>query len=223
MKIIGHRGAKGLALENTGASLKAGMKNSTYALEFDLVKTKDNKLVLHHDLSLKRIYGLDVKISEQNLKELKGLTKNHDNPIISLDEALQIIGNYKFLPELKAEGTFSIFIKEYENRENINAIALTSFKLSEILNYRNNGGKLPVFLASTKISWLWILFVAKRHQLDGITPSWLIIFSPLHMIILRRFRLKTVFYTINNKTAAKLSKKLDPNALICTDYPNKFT
>jgi glycerophosphoryl diester phosphodiesterase len=49
MKIIGHRGARGLAPENTIASLQKALEHHVDMLEFDLRLTKDGVVILHHD------------------------------------------------------------------------------------------------------------------------------------------------------------------------------
>lgn len=47
-KIIGHRGAAGLALENTTESFKKAMELDIDFIEFDVRLTKDRQLVVHH-------------------------------------------------------------------------------------------------------------------------------------------------------------------------------
>lgn len=49
MKIIGHRGARGLAPENTIAGLRKGLEHHVDMLEFDLRVTKDKVVILHHN------------------------------------------------------------------------------------------------------------------------------------------------------------------------------
>jgi glycerophosphoryl diester phosphodiesterase len=49
MKIIGHRGAKGLAAENTLASFKRALEYQVDGIELDVHLTKDGVLVCSHD------------------------------------------------------------------------------------------------------------------------------------------------------------------------------
>lgn len=53
-KIIAHRGASGVAPENTMIAGKKALMMGAHAWEFDVRITKDSKLVLMHDRSLKR-------------------------------------------------------------------------------------------------------------------------------------------------------------------------
>jgi len=51
--VIGHRGAAGLAPENTLAAFSKACEIGVNALELDVLQTKDRKIVVHHDFILK--------------------------------------------------------------------------------------------------------------------------------------------------------------------------
>jgi len=53
MAIIGHRGTAGLAPENTISAFKRACGIGVDAVELDVLLTSDNKIVVHHDFSLK--------------------------------------------------------------------------------------------------------------------------------------------------------------------------
>ena len=68
-----HRGLheKDLSVpENSMAGFKAAVE-AGYGIEFDLQLTKDKKVVVHHDRSLKRVCGADVSIGDLTYKELQ--------------------------------------------------------------------------------------------------------------------------------------------------------
>lgn len=88
MKIIGHRGARGLAPENTIAALQKGLGHHVDMLEFDLRVTKDGAVVLHHDAILTDPSGNKLKINETSFDELKA----HKPDLATFDEALDAIG-----------------------------------------------------------------------------------------------------------------------------------
>lgn len=107
MLIIGHRGAAGLAPENTVASLQKALDHHVDMVEFDLRVTKDSVPVLHHDEYLTDSDGQKYKITETSYEELK----RHKADLATLDEALQVIG--KKVP----------CYVEVKRRENIKPIA----------------------------------------------------------------------------------------------------
>lgn len=88
MKIIGHRGARGLAPENTLLSIGHALDHHVDEVEFDVRITKDGVAVLHHDASI-RIGGQRLRVSRYTYDELK----KHMPNLATLDEALNLIDN----------------------------------------------------------------------------------------------------------------------------------
>lgn len=69
--IIGHRGAKGIAPENSLSGFKKAIELGIDGVELDVHLTKDEKLVVIHDMDLKRFSGLNIPIKQLTLEELK--------------------------------------------------------------------------------------------------------------------------------------------------------
>jgi len=89
MKIIGHRGARGLAPENTITSLQKALEHHVDELEFDLRVTKDGVVVLHHDPYLTDPNGQRRIIADHTFKELLG----HKGDLASFEAVLETIGH----------------------------------------------------------------------------------------------------------------------------------
>lgn len=88
MKIIGHRGARGLAPENTIASLQKGLEHHADELEFDVRVTKDQIAILHHDSHLIDPNGQKHLIADHTYQELK----QHKTDLPTFAETLSSIG-----------------------------------------------------------------------------------------------------------------------------------
>jgi len=86
--IIAHRGARAYEKENTIAAFKIAIKQKADMIEFDVRKTKDNKMIVFHDekiasketkdMSYQEIMnklGSDVPTLEETLKFLSGKIK----------------------------------------------------------------------------------------------------------------------------------------------------
>lgn len=73
VEIIAHRGASYDAPENTLTSLKLAWQQKADASEFDVFLSKDGKIVVLHDKDTKRVAGVDKKVVEQTLAELRQL------------------------------------------------------------------------------------------------------------------------------------------------------
>jgi glycerophosphoryl diester phosphodiesterase len=89
MKIIGHRGARGLAPENTIASFKKALEHDVDGLEFDLRVTKNGIVIIHHDPEVIDPDGVRHIIAESTYAELK----NHKKDLVTFEEFLDTIGH----------------------------------------------------------------------------------------------------------------------------------
>jgi len=72
-EIIGHRGASHDAPENTLAAIKLAWEQNADGAEFDIRLTKDGKIIVIHDPDTRRTTGMDWKVVERTLDELRTL------------------------------------------------------------------------------------------------------------------------------------------------------
>jgi len=89
MLIIGHRGACGLAPENTLASLRKAIEHHVDEIEFDLRVTKDGVPILHHDAALTDPNGSQLLVQDHTYAELQ----QHKTDLVSFDDMLAAIGH----------------------------------------------------------------------------------------------------------------------------------
>jgi glycerophosphoryl diester phosphodiesterase len=82
-KIIGHRGAKGVAQENTLASIQKAIELGVGEIEFDVRVTKDGVPILNHDPVIHNLAGKKFRIDQHTLAELRQFTSG----IATLKEA----------------------------------------------------------------------------------------------------------------------------------------
>ncbi|MFQ5852155.1 MAG: glycerophosphodiester phosphodiesterase [Candidatus Binatia bacterium] len=72
-KVFGHRGAAGVAPENTLASFERALADGADFMELDLRESKDGELLIIHDATLERTTNGRGEIRKRELKELKSL------------------------------------------------------------------------------------------------------------------------------------------------------
>jgi glycerophosphoryl diester phosphodiesterase len=70
---VGHRGAAGLAAENTMAAFRAGIASGAQAIELDVHLTKDGALVVMHDANVSTTTDGNGAIGALTLAEIKKL------------------------------------------------------------------------------------------------------------------------------------------------------
>ena len=92
-KIIGHRGAKGLAPENTKASFEKAIQLTVDMIELDVRVTKDGIPIITHDPELKNYI-----IKDTSLRQLKTIHPE----LLTLAEALAITGSTPLMIEVKS-------------------------------------------------------------------------------------------------------------------------
>ncbi len=101
---LGHRGARGLAPENTLAGMRAAVQAGADGVEFDVQRTRDGHLVIFHDDDLKRICGVGGRIVTSTLAQLRELDAGRHfgphfagEPIPTLDEVIETLPASAFL------------------------------------------------------------------------------------------------------------------------------
>jgi len=86
MKIIGHRGARGLAPENTIASIEKALECGVNEIEIDVRVTKDNQVVLVHNRFAEHD-GHRLLVSANSYQELRQLKPD----LTLLEDAIRTI------------------------------------------------------------------------------------------------------------------------------------
>lgn len=108
MQIIGHRGAKGLAPENTIQSIQKALQHHVDELEFDVHVTKDNVAVLSHDATITDPGGKRLTIAETTYKELLA----HKPNLATLEEVFKVGGpDMQYYIEIKPRVTVAPVVK----------------------------------------------------------------------------------------------------------------
>jgi glycerophosphoryl diester phosphodiesterase len=87
MIIIGHRGARDLAPENTLASIQKALDYRVDAIELDVRVTKDGVCILHHDPFIIKDLEHEYWISQHTYAQLK----KSNAELATLDEAIKLI------------------------------------------------------------------------------------------------------------------------------------
>lgn len=89
MKIIGHRGARGLSPENTIASFEKAIEYGVDAVELDVRVTRDGVAVVHHDTAVVDPDGREVIIARTTYAELL----RHKQDLAALDHTIRTVAH----------------------------------------------------------------------------------------------------------------------------------
>ena len=102
--------------ENSLAAFRAAVEKG-YGVELDVHLTRDGALVVHHDDSLKRLTGADIRIAESTLAEVRACHLPNGEPVPTYDEVLETIaGRIPMIVEVKVEGNADALSKAVYER-----------------------------------------------------------------------------------------------------------
>jgi glycerophosphoryl diester phosphodiesterase len=218
-KIIGHRGAAGLALENTRASLLAAIKHGVDMIELDTRKTADDHLVVIHDPHTGRMAADHAIINEKTLAELQAFDLNNGEQFLSLDDALGIIGSVPVIIELKESGSVDELLLALARHPKAVA-SVASFQHGELQKIRAALPDMPTYVLE-HFSPLEIVHSAHHIDATGIgLNKWLM--NPLTYRLAKQYKLELYVYTVNNPFIARFLRLFYPDIHLCTNHPERF-
>lgn len=220
MKVIGHRGAAGLALENTTESIEVAIKAGVDAIEFDVRLTSDNKLVLSHDIHLGRVSEQSHKISKHSLAKLRKTTLHNGQVIATLDEAIKACKNIPIFIEGKDNGWANSLAEFLKSKNFENKISVISFNHQELYLFHLLMPRLDVY-AIEQTKPLDVIRTARLLGLTGIDLNFWIL-NPLTYALARYHKLEIIVYTLDKPWIARFMRILYPHISITTNVPDKM-
>lgn len=220
MKIISHRGAAGLELENTIASIRAGRKSGADAIEVDVRLTKDGVFVLSHDATLRRVSAARLTVQQSTAAELRTVNLHNGEPVALLTEALQAAGDMPLFIEPKASGWAKPLAKLLQTGTYHCDITVIGIDHEELHRFHKLMPDIPTYLVQrfNPIDVMQALQDAKRHKFTGICLNfWLL--NPLTYWRAKRNGLDVGVYTVDWAWMARFLWKLFPDITITTNHP----
>lgn len=224
IKVIGHRGVRGIEVENTRKALKSAVELGVDAVEFDVRATADGHLVVCHNRNLKKIYGLDQNIDEIGFAEASGLKSANGEAIPTLDNIVKQDLKTQLLVELKNRGTAKQ-IYDVMNKSG-QTWGVTTFLFDEARELRNIDSDLFISLASY-VRPLRTIRRAKSINCNAVTMP-LYLLNPLTYWYARKHKLKMMVYQnyapwlLTTRWIVWTIRLLYPEIAIFTDRPDKI-
>ena len=156
--VIAHRGASGIAPENTLLAIQKAIEMNVDFIEIDIHLSKDGEIVLMHDATVDRTTDGEGAISDYTLAKLKELdagswmgSQFKNERIPTLREVLeQVDGQVRILLEVKQgeDGRYSGFeekiLAEIEENEASSWIVIQSFQAETVNRFMELAPKMEV-------------------------------------------------------------------------------
>lgn len=223
MQIIGHRGAAGLAPENTVASFKAAIEAGVDWIEFDVRATKDGRVVVSHDANTLRTSRRPHSIAKTDYAILKNVRLKGGQSIPTLAEAFQAIdGKAKINVEIKADGCVETVVKQIaqavKNGASYANFMVSSFNVRYLREVHHLDNKIPLALLHGANPYKFLRLKGLRVQAVGFSHKRL----PNKAIYQAELRELMIYvYTVNSLKKAKDLIERNVQAIV-TNRPDKL-
>ena len=208
MELVGHRGLSNKYTENTIEAFLDAFNNGADAVEMDVQLTKDNVPIIFHDFDLNRLFGINKKVNELRLEEIRKLRLKNGEFIPTLFEVLEKLKGKKLFIELKTlhddftrtnENMPKIVYDILKNFDNKN-IVIISFDIKALSDLREIDDKISLGLdfeenSENLISNEFLYEVLEDNNIEYFLPEFSI--SKNYVELKRRY--KIIPWVINKK------------------------
>jgi len=229
MQIIGHRGARGEAPENTLAGFQYIHDLGIRAVEFDVRQLKDGELVIVHDDNFLRTTGTAQALYELDSTQLAPYNQAHiwmdwEAQITpTLKQSLKVMQDFEHLEvEVKAVETTEQAIAlvtelqtQLQGFEQTAVITSFDLKIHQALQQQNSNFKRGLLVEED----IGTLAIEQALNLDCCQIGWMNQLATNEIIqATQNAGLKISVWTVNDIARAEQLQKLGINGLI-TDFP----
>ncbi len=195
--LVGHRGHPAKELENTLESIESAIKHGADIVEVDIQKTKDGVLVLSHDESLVRTFGIDQNIRESLWEDLRRVNKDGYR-LARLDEALDLVnGRVGMFLEIKHPEDTEEVLRLLEEKKATEWTAIISFYPEALKMVK---GKVATGLVYAKPPGM--IPEAKKLGCSLVLPKYPLA-TQKAVDFAHKLKLKVVAWTVNDVNKAK--------------------
>lgn len=229
MRIIGHRGARGEAPENTLAGFQYIHALGILAVEFDVRQLKDDELIIMHDDNFLRTTGIDQALYDLNSTELEAYNQANiwmdwDTQITPiLTQTLNIIHDFEHIEvevkavatKIEAEKLVLALQKQLQGFEQMTVITSFDLKIHQALEQQKSSFKRGLLIEED----IKELAIEQALQLGCCQIGWMNQLATDEMIqATQKAGLSMSVWTVNDIQRAKQLQKLGIDGLI-TDFP----
>lgn len=233
--IIAHRGASGLAPENTLAAFERSVEEGADGIELDVHLTQDGELVVIHDDTLDRTTNGTGYIHEKSVDEIKTYDagswfdpKYASERIPLLQEVIDILPDKMLLNvEIKNfptvyDGIEEKLVEALEKNDRIHNTVVSSFDHESVRKVKQLAPDLKIGLIYSVnfADTLAYLETFKAEKVYSLHPSHKVIYNRDIQPLLDA-GLQVYPYTVNDETKAQHLHEKGVSGLI-TNYPSKI-
>ena len=223
--IFGHRGAKGLAPENTVLGIRKALEIGVDGIEIDVHQTHDELWVMHDEDVARTTNGKGL-LSDLTPEILRGLDAGRGEPIPILAEVLDAV---------EPPAVLNIELKHAEAAEKMTALVMERVKAGAKWDHFLVSSFYPEALGLVRQASSEIPIGVLVHKPENLPQIWAacgqlgaIAIHPHHKLVnadlveeANRRGLKVYAFTVNNLKEGRRLRDLGVDGVF-TDFPDKF-
>ncbi len=216
MTLISHRGAAGLAAENSIASISAAKKYAPMFIEIDIHCTADMVFVLYHgDIQQTYTGNRRPETYAELKKSIPTLTKLED--LLETDDR-----TVPFMFDIKCADGIDDLIRYLSNQRLPSPLGFTSPHEEALTKLQQAFPDAITLIAQPYHHGpIAAIELARDKDFSGVSLNkwWL---GPLPYLLCRHYKKQLMVYTINHRVWIWCAQKMFPRSMICTNYPDRY-
>lgn len=225
MQIMGHRGAAGIAPENTLEGIQKALDIGVQWVEFDVRATSEGRLVVIHDPSTRRIASESVRVKKSTLSALQRLPTKSRAIIPTLPEVVQLISdrakiNFEIKSPNCAEDVARTIKKLINAGYEYDHFLVSSFRIKLLTEIQALDPKIPLSLLAYSVPLRFMAAKQLGLKLKAVGFN--------HYFVTQQFvkmakakRLFVYIYTVNDPKLIEKYESWGVDAIV-TDHPERF-
>ncbi len=216
--VIAHRGASGLAPENTMAAHRIAFRTGAHMIETDVQETEDGKLVCIHDFDVDRTTNGSGAIAELSYREIREFDAGDGENIPSLEEVLDYTrGKLKLNIELKVTDIEKKVLDLVKERKMIPDVTISSFLHGTLVSTRDLDTEVSTAVLVTKLRDDMISYV-NELEANALNPDYKTI-SPVLVNDAHSNNVLIFPWTVNSASRMEVLYSMSVDGII-TDFPD---
>jgi len=215
MRLVSHRGAGGLAHENSLQAIKIGDSYSPEFIEVDVHRTSDGIFVLYHG-DLRRTY-LGTPLDE-TYEELRVKIPS----ILTLEEFLKHRFNSNILFDIKIRNSTDELIVAFKKYRILKGLAFTSPHLLALKRLSEAFPDSKVYISQPFHEGPFRpIQLARKYNFAGVSLNkwWL---GPYPYFACKRSNLEYLNYTVDRAITMRVIARIFPHVLLTTNRPDRY-
>ena len=221
--IFGHRGAAGLAPENTLGSFARAVELGVDGIEMD-VRMCGKRAVVIHDVDVDRTTDGSGPVAEHSFSALRNLDAGCGQTIPTLQEALESLPREVMVNiELKGPGTgepVAEIVHRQLDDDRRSRLVVSSFDYAELARFRSRRPEV----ACAPLAWRWSVGLLRHREPScrrGRSTSRIERRPRIGWRKVRSWGCRCLVYTVNDPERGRLLRSWGVAGLF-TDFPDRF-